>query len=34
MKDMTKEEAIKQLQWKRDKICDINSTSNKELMHK
>lgn len=28
---MTKEEVIKQLQWKRDKIYDINSTDDKEL---
>lgn len=31
MKDMTKEEAIKQLQWKSDKVYDINSTDDKEL---
>lgn len=28
---MTKEEVIKQLQRKRDKICDVNSTDDKEL---
>lgn len=28
---MTKEEVIKQLQWKRDNIYDINSTDDKEL---
>lgn len=28
---MTKEEVIKQLQWKRDYVCDIHSTDDKEL---
>ncbi len=28
---MTKEEVIKQLQWKRDYVCDINSTDDKDL---
>ena len=28
---MTKKEVIKQLQWKRDKIYDMNSTNDKDL---
>lgn len=28
---MTKEEVIKQLQWKRDIVCDINSTDDRGL---
>lgn len=28
---MTKEEAITQLQWKRDIVCDINSTDDRSL---
>ncbi len=30
-KIMTKEEVIKQLQWKRDNVCNIRSTDDKEL---
>lgn len=28
---MTKKEVIKQLQWKRDNVCDINSTDDRVL---